>query len=105
MFLQVSAEVFHMERDDYKNDESILIGTSTGLQTTDGQTSTNLVSHKVHGFTQVNNTHVVVVDRDRHCLYVLHRRNNNIQPLAGTCGSGGNKNGGVGDSFTHGVWK
>jgi len=33
------------------------------LLTTDGQTSENLVSHKVHGFTQVKNTHVVVVNR------------------------------------------
>jgi len=95
-----------MELDKYKNDGSLLLGTSKGLLTTDGQTTSTLVSFTVTGFTQLNTTHVVLVDRTSHCIKLLNREDNNIKVMAGSCGTFGYKEGGVGVgqlSYPYGV--
>jgi len=85
-----------MELDKYRNDESLLLSTSSGLLTTDGQTTSTLVSFRVSGFTQLNTTHVVLVDRGNDCIKLLTREDNNIKVMAGSCSAGGYKEGGVG---------
>jgi len=85
-----------MKFDRYKNDGSLLLGTSSGLLTTDGQTTSPLVSFSVTGFTQLNTTHVVLVDRTSHCIKLLTREDNNIKVMAGSCGTSGYEEGGVG---------
>jgi len=85
-----------MELDRYKNDGSLLLGNGKGLLTTDGQTTSTLVSFDVTGFTQLNVTHTVLVDRQSHCIKLLTREDNNIRVMAGSCGTGGHKKGGVG---------
>jgi len=90
-----------MELDKYKNDGNLLLGTSSGLLTTDGQTTSTLVSFTVTGFTQLNTTHVVLVDRGSHCIKLLTREDNNIKVMAGSCGTKGYKEGGVGVGQLH----
>jgi len=85
-----------MELDKYKNDGSLLLSTNSGLLTTDGQTTSTLVSFSVAGFTQLNTTHVVLVDVVGHCIKLLTREDNNISVMAGSCGTRGFKDGGVG---------
>jgi len=85
-----------MELDKYKNDGSLLLSTSSGLKTTDGQTTSTLVSFLATGFIQLNTTHVVLVDHISHCIKLLNREDNNIRVMAGSCGTSGNKEGGVG---------
>jgi len=85
-----------MELDKYRNDGSLLLGTSSGLLTTDGQTTSTLVSSYVSGFTQLSTTHVVLVYRTSHCIKLLTREVNNIKVMAGSCGTSGYKEGGVG---------
>jgi len=85
-----------MELDKYKNDGSLLVGTSSGLLTTDGQTTSTLVSFLVPGFTQLNTTHVVLADYTSHCIKLLNREDNNIKVMAGSCGTNGYKEGGIG---------
>jgi len=84
-----------MELDKYKNDGSLLLGTSKGLLTTDGQTTSTLVTFLVTGFTQLNTTHVVLVERNSHCIKLLTREDSNIKVMAGSCGTNGYKEGGV----------
>jgi len=85
-----------MELDKYKNDGSFLLGTSSGLLTTDGKTTSTLVSFYVAGFAQVNTTHVVVADHRSFCLRMLNRKDNSSKVMAGSCGNDGYKEGGVG---------
>jgi len=85
-----------MELDKYKNDGSLLLGTEKGLLTTDGQTTSTLVSFTVPGFTQLNTTHVVLVNRNSHCIKLLTREDSNIKVMAGSCGTSGYKDGKVG---------
>jgi len=93
-----------MELDKYKNDGSFLLGTSSGLLTTDGQTSSALVSSYVTGFAQLNTTHVVLVDRNSYCIKLLTREDNNIKVMAGSCGAYGYKEGGVGVGQLRHAW-
>jgi len=90
-----------MELDKYKNDGNLLLGTSSGLLTTDGQTTSTLDSSYVTGFTQLNTTHVVMVDFNSHCIKLLTRADNNIKVMAGSCGTSGYKEGGVGVGQLH----
>jgi len=85
-----------MELDKYKNNGSLLLGTDNGLLTTDGQTTSTLVSFELTGFTQLITTHVVLVDYRSHCIKLLTREDNNIKVMAGSCGTRGYKEGGVG---------
>jgi len=93
-----------MELDKYKNDGSLLLHTSSGLLTTDGQTTSNLVSVGSTGFTQLNTTHVVLVDYGNHCIKLLTREDNNIKVMAGSCGTRGYKEGGVGVRQLYHPW-
>jgi len=94
-----------MELDKYKNDGSLLLGTSSGLLTTDRQTTSTLVSFHVRGFTQLNTTHVVLADYSSHCIKLLTREDNNIKVMAGSCGSWGYKKGGVGVGQLSNPWE
>jgi len=85
-----------MELDKYKNDGRLLLGTDSGLLTTDGQTTSTLVSFNVKGFTQLNTAHVVLADFRSHCIKLLTREDNNINVVAGSCGTSGYKEGGLG---------
>jgi len=78
-----------MELDKYKNDGSFLLGTSSGLITTDGQTTSTLVSLTVTGFTQINTTHIALADRNSHCMKIMARDKNTTSVMAGSCGSKG----------------
>jgi len=93
-----------MELDKYKNDGRLLLGTGSGLLTTDGQTTSTLVAFTVTGFTQLNTTHVVLVDFDSHCIKLLAREDNNIRVMAGSCGTSGYKEGGVGVGQLRSPW-
>jgi len=93
-----------MELDKYKNDGSLLLGTTSGLLTTDGQTTSTLVTFLVTGFTQLNTTHVVLVGYNSHCIKLLTRGDNNIKVMAGSCGTRGYKEGGVGVGQLHSPW-
>jgi len=93
-----------MELDKYKNDGSLLLGTSSGLLTTDGQTTSTLVSFLVPGFTQLNTTHVVLADYISHCIKLLNREDDNIKVMAGSCGTDGYKEGGVGVGQLYFPW-
>jgi len=93
-----------MELDKYRNDGSLLLSTDSGLLTTDGQTTSTLVSFTVTGFTQLNTTHVVLVDRGSHCIKLLIRENNNIKVMAGSCGTRGYREGGVGVGQLYNPW-
>jgi len=46
-----------------------VLGTDNGLLTTDGQTTLTLVSSYVTGFTQLNTTHVILVDHGSNCIW------------------------------------
>jgi len=85
-----------MELDKYKNDGSLLLCTSSNLLTTDGQTTSTLASFRVQGFTQLNTTHVFLADFGSHCIKLLTREDNNIKVMAGSCGTYGYNEGGVG---------
>jgi len=93
-----------MELDKYKNDGSLLLGTNFGLLTTDGQTTSTFVSSLVPGFTQLNTTHVVLADHNSHCIKLLNREDNNINVMAGSCGTRGYKEGGVGVGQLYSPW-
>jgi len=90
-----------MELDKYKNDGSFLLGTSSSLLTTDGQTTSTLVSFYVAGFTQINTTHIVLVNRNSHCIKLLTREDNNNKVMAGSCGNAGYREGRVGVGQFH----
>jgi len=90
-----------MELDKYKNDGSLLLSSNSGLLTTDGQTTSTLVSFHLAGFTQLNTTHVVLVDDLSQCIKLLTREDNNIKVMAGSCGTNGYKEGGVGVGQLH----
>lgn len=78
-----------MEVDQFKNDGSILIGTNKNLQTTNGKITTDLTYFRAVGFTQVNKTNVVIVDRNHHCLKMLNREYSSLEVFAGQCGLAG----------------
>jgi len=89
----------HMELDLYRNDGSIMFRTWEYLKTTDGTTPTTLAtiqSSSITGFKQVNKTHVAVAAYSQHCIKMLNRVDNSLRTLAGTCGSEGYVEGGVG---------
>jgi len=88
-----------MEPDLYRDDGSIMFSIWEYLKTTNGTTPTTLAtiqSSDITGFKQVNKTHVAVVDYDQNCIKMLNRVDNNLRTLAGTCGSEGYVEGGVG---------
>jgi len=89
-----------MELDLYRDDGSTSIMFSYKyLNTTDGTTPTTLAtiqSSYITGFKQVNRTHVAVAAHSQHCIKMLNRVDNSIRTLAGTCGSRGYVEGGVG---------
>lgn len=63
------------------------------LWTTDGTTSslvTNL-NNNAAGFTQLNETHVVVSVSNDHCLLIVNRYTNQATEYAGSCGQEGNR--------------
>jgi len=94
-----------MELDKYKNDGSLLLGTDSGLLTTDGQTTSTLASFWLMGFTQFNTTHVVLVNYHSHCIKLLTREDNNIKVMAGSCDTYGYKEGGVGVGQLYYPWE
>lgn len=80
--------------------ESILFSTIKGLKTTNGHTTHILVSNmSVVSFTQINSHHVVFADREAHCIKILSRITGSVETLAGTCGSQGNRDGGIGEGL------
>jgi len=90
-----------MELDKYKNDGSLLLGTSSGLLTNDGQTISTLVAFRITGFAQLNLTHVALADFDSHCIKLLTREDSNIKVMAGSCGTHGYKEGRIGVGQLH----
>jgi len=77
-----------MQHDEYKSDKYVLIGTSEGLKTTNGEKTEVLVPLlQVRSFTQINRTQVVFIDYRNHCIKVLNRQNNSVKFCAGVCGS------------------
>jgi len=104
-FLEIDAWVYDMQVDFYKGRGNFLIGTSLSFQTTDGKTTTKLYNDKVIGFTQVNKTHVVLVDYTHHCLKILNRETQIVKILAGTEDSKGFQDGGVGVGMFYLPWQ
>jgi len=87
-----------MQLDLAKNDGSILFAASDSLHTSDGKTlETVAMFHEglITGFEQLNESHVVLVNRNQHCLKILDRQTNNVRIFAGTCGSQGYREGAV----------
>jgi len=95
--LNLSTVIHHMDVDRYLYNFQILISTDTGLITTNGNNIWALTpSMDIHGFTQINATHVVLIDRIHHCLRMLDRVTSHIVVLAGTCGTTGYSDGLIG---------
>jgi len=86
-----------MELDRYMNGGSFLLSTAVGLKTTDGQTTSALTHNFTTSFTQINSTHVVILEPENHCLKILNRETlYDIQTLAGICGTFGYAEGKLG---------
>ena len=86
-----TGNVFHMEFDKLKNDGSILYSDRNSLETLTGNSSEAVASGfvGVNGFTQLNESHVVLVDQKQHCVIMVDRNINSQTVLAGTCGKSG----------------
>lgn len=108
VFLNTDYPVDHMELDKYyDNCTHLLVGSWPHLFTTNGYSS-SILSTLIFatGFTQVNKTHIVLVDHDGHCVRILNRKDNVPHILAGTCGSSGFSDGGFGEgtfNYPYGV--
>lgn len=95
-FFQTTGEVHHLELDRYRNDGSLLVSTNINFLTIDGTTAAIIIPRPVHGFTQVNATHVVITESSQHCIKMLNRNNGAEELIAGTCGTAGYSEGGLG---------
>lgn len=99
-FIMTSATVWHIEVD-ILNFERLLFSENSAIKVTDGVTTTTLVGssrsgysegvgssanfYYITGFTQINSTSVVVVDRFNHCLRVFDRGVLRTSQFVGTC--------------------
>ena len=69
-----------------------IIGTSDSQSYREGG-QTDALFNPISGFTQVNETHILVVDQNNNCLRYVDRRTNSSSQFAGTCGASGNQDG------------
>lgn len=77
--------------------KNILVSSWPHLMSTDGDERKTLMSNILStGFTQVDRTRVALIDYDHSCLKMVDRDLETIETLAGTCGSKGYVEGGVG---------
>jgi len=104
LFFTASSRVMHMEHDRYLPGKNILIGCLDNLQTTNGSHSTILLKQKMSSFTQLNRTHVIIVDYENHCLRGLDRERNQTFVLAGECGTSGYVDGPLGVGLLNRPW-
>lgn len=75
-----------------------LIGENKIPQTLIGGRSKNFTTTKIsdfnfHGFYQINETHIIVVDKSLHCLHVTNVLTKSTIPFAGGCGEASFQNG------------
>jgi len=98
LYLDTFNGVPHLELDKYDSAcSNLLISSWPHLTSTSNSSSEHLISMLYSkGFTQLNRTHLVIVDSDDCCIRMLNREHRDLRTIAGTCDSRGYADGIVG---------
>lgn len=108
-YLNTTGMVYHMEKD-LSREGFIMFSDGASLETTNGKTTYKIVGVAdqtgymegvgraarfgwITGFAQLNETHVMIVDSQNHCLRIVDRRINTSGKFVGECGTSGYLNG------------
>lgn len=94
--MEYPASIEHLEHD-RMIDGNLMFHNYKFIASTDGFNVTKLaISHSfrtLKGFLQLNSTHIIIIDKSDHCLFMTTRDTNITLPWIGKCGTSGELDG------------